>query len=60
VTSSGPLFHEIFGPENEEMFFLVRELPDILDRLIRRFRRAELPRRSGRKRVPDQMGEDES
>jgi len=33
--SNGPMFHELFRPDDEETFFLVRHLPELVERFVR-------------------------
>lgn len=33
--SHGPMFHELLGPDDEETFYLVRHLPELVDRFLR-------------------------
>jgi len=34
VTAGSPVFREMMGPESEEVYFLVRRLPDLIDRIV--------------------------
>lgn len=34
ATTHGPFFHEIMRPEDEEVYFMIRHLPEMIDRFI--------------------------
>lgn len=34
ATTHGPIFHEMLRPEDEEMYFLVRHIPEMIDRFL--------------------------
>lgn len=34
VTTHGPLFHELMRPEDEETYFMIRHLPEMIDRFL--------------------------
>jgi hypothetical protein len=36
ITSRGPFMHEIMRPEDEELFFMIRHLPEMLERFMER------------------------
>ncbi len=49
ATTRGPFFHEMLRPEDEEIYFLVRHVPEIIDRFLAPILDRE---ESPRKRVP--------
>lgn len=36
ATTHGPFFHEIIRPDNEEVFFMIRHLPELVERFLER------------------------
>jgi len=36
VTTHGPLFHEMYRPDDEELFFMVKHLPQMVERFLER------------------------
>jgi hypothetical protein len=41
ATFSGPFFHEILRPDDEEMFYIVRHIPEIIERFVSKYRGEE-------------------
>ena len=46
ATSHGPFFHEIMRPEDEEVYFMIRHLPEMIDRFIENLPTGTRPQRS--------------
>lgn len=36
ITTHGPLFHEMYRPDDEELFFMVKHLPQMVERFLER------------------------
>ena len=58
VTTHGPLMHELMRPEDEETFFMVRHIPEMMERFLDR-PVPRLVKRVTRTRVKSESGEKE-